>query len=592
MRSLRHNLVARCVVAWLLLATQALADITHSGTTGQTLYARVQTGTSTFVAAALTEGSSGGLGIYTVTDASLVTAGLSSIVSPSLYNFTIRVGAPSTTANDAIVGSNAIGWRAGVELPLLLPKDLALLSIGRDGAVATSNRGYISSAGYAALWASAPQHLIYVRTTGNDANTGTDPGDAYLTIQKAIDEINAAGNYTSTKIDFTGSHNIAGTRLVIPANTWLSGDGSTARGGTSNISCSAASAPTMVSAATGGNVILSGFKITSTVASGSFALPIGYSGAGTASRNVVVINVDTDADSDAAYFSDSTNCNGWWRFYNCGLVSKWDSTTIIQENATHISEFYDCTITAVGPSAVGSATDTRAIAGAGGTQRLFNCTISGTGHVGGKLAYGVHARGSALIEIYGGTVAGPASQPTDGYDFGQTDRGQIVSRSATNTGSTSGNVIVMEDGLDWSKLRNKLTTNALTNTTVSGGGGASSTVDNTEVVESRIIKLSDRNDGTTVGVKPIRTRVGEPLPWWIDTSGIAGGRWLSDVSSATSSTPAELSITSDGVNRELAVIWLNTSAAVPGTTYTVTVDIVPAAGQLIKAKVLVQILND
>lgn len=120
----------------------------------------------------------------------------------------------------------------------------------------------------------------------------------------------------------------------------------------------------------------------------------------------------------------------------------------------------------------------------------------------------------------------------------------------------------------------------------------SRTVDNTEVVESRIIKLSDRNDGSTVGTKPIRTRIGEPLPWWIDTKPIAGGRWLNDVTAATSSDPSELAVTDTGVNRELAVIWLDTSDAVAGEEYTIVVDIQPLVGQVIKAKITVQIKAD
>lgn len=125
-----------------------------------------------------------------------------------------------------------------------------------------------------------------------------------------------------------------------------------------------------------------------------------------------------------------------------------------------------------------------------------------------------------------------------------------------------------------------------------GGGGSAAQVINTKVVPPRVIDLSDRDDGTTVGTKLIRTRVGEPLAWWINTAPIAGGEWLASVSAATSSVPGELSVTDYGVNRELAVIVLDTTNAVVGTTYTVTVDIVPAAGQVIKAKVSVKIIGD
>jgi hypothetical protein len=46
------------------------------------------------------------------------------------------------------------------------------------------------------------------------------------------------------------------------------------------------------------------------------------------------------------------------------------------------------------------------------------------------------------------------------------------------------------------------------------------------------------------------------------------------------------------VNRELAVIWLDTSDAVAGAEYTIDVDIVVGPGQTLKAKVTVKILAD
>ncbi len=104
------------LIAWLLFATQALAGITYHGTTGQTLYARVQTGTSTFKGVALTEGTSGGLGVYSVTDAALVSAGITS--TDGDYAYTIRSGSASDTANDAIVGYGTLGWAGTVERPL------------------------------------------------------------------------------------------------------------------------------------------------------------------------------------------------------------------------------------------------------------------------------------------------------------------------------------------------------------------------------------------------------------------------------------------------------------------------------------------
>jgi lysophospholipase L1-like esterase len=107
------------LVAVLAMAVPSLAGITYSGTTAQTLYARVQTGASTFVAAAMTEGSSGGLGIYNVSDSSLVSAGLTTASGSTGYQYTIRSGSASTTANDTILGYGVIYWAGSTEgLPI------------------------------------------------------------------------------------------------------------------------------------------------------------------------------------------------------------------------------------------------------------------------------------------------------------------------------------------------------------------------------------------------------------------------------------------------------------------------------------------
>ena len=90
------------------------AGITFHGTTGQTLYARVQIGASTFESVQLTEGTSGGLGVYSVADAALVSAGVN---VAGTHPFTIRSGTASDTANDAIRGEGELPWSGAVELP-------------------------------------------------------------------------------------------------------------------------------------------------------------------------------------------------------------------------------------------------------------------------------------------------------------------------------------------------------------------------------------------------------------------------------------------------------------------------------------------
>jgi hypothetical protein len=152
--------------AWLTLVAQSLAGITYSGTTAQTLYARVQTGASTFVAAAMTEGSSGGLGIYNVSDASLVSAGLNSASTGSGFEYTIRSGSASTTANDTIVAYGVIAWTGSAEL-FRLPN----AAPDTAGGLRTSLQGPVT-------W--------YVQSTGNDSNSGLSRTSPLATIAQAI----------------------------------------------------------------------------------------------------------------------------------------------------------------------------------------------------------------------------------------------------------------------------------------------------------------------------------------------------------------------------------------------------------------------
>jgi len=117
--------------------------------------------------------------------------------------------------------------------------------------------------------------------------------------------------------------------------------------------------------------------------------------------------------------------------------------------------------------------------------------------------------------------------------------------------------------------------------------------DNTELSPARVIRMGNRNDGTSVGEKPLRMRIGEQYKVWLDMSAVAGQNvWLDDAETPVSSS-AELTVSSTvGVNRELVVLDLDAANAVAGSTYTVTVDVIPRADQIIKAKFQVQIPSD
>lgn len=86
---------------------QAADAILFAADPGQTLYVRVLTGSTTSVAAALTEGSGNGVGRYAVTDATLAGAGLS---GTAIYPYKVFSGAPSTSADDPVVGVGSLYW--------------------------------------------------------------------------------------------------------------------------------------------------------------------------------------------------------------------------------------------------------------------------------------------------------------------------------------------------------------------------------------------------------------------------------------------------------------------------------------------------
>ena len=105
------------LILCLLFASPAVAGITVQHTTGATIYAHVKTGASSYVHCQLTEDSS--TGWYTATDAALVSAGLNTahsgtIFAASGFPFVITTNATSS-ASPLFTGS--IAWSGSVELP-------------------------------------------------------------------------------------------------------------------------------------------------------------------------------------------------------------------------------------------------------------------------------------------------------------------------------------------------------------------------------------------------------------------------------------------------------------------------------------------
>lgn len=106
----------RVFAAWLMLSVAVAADILHIDSPGLTLYGRVRTSDTASVAVALTEGTSGAVGYYRVTDANLLSSGLN---TAGTYTFKVFQGAtPSTTANDPLRGYGFLHWNGTTEVVL------------------------------------------------------------------------------------------------------------------------------------------------------------------------------------------------------------------------------------------------------------------------------------------------------------------------------------------------------------------------------------------------------------------------------------------------------------------------------------------
>lgn len=112
------NTIKPLLLPWfalLLFAIQASAANVYMyiGPTGQSLYARVETSAGTFVAFVLVEEAGGGKGRYIAYDSDIQDLG---ITDAGTYMATIHVGtSPSTTAEDAIVGSYELVWNGASE---------------------------------------------------------------------------------------------------------------------------------------------------------------------------------------------------------------------------------------------------------------------------------------------------------------------------------------------------------------------------------------------------------------------------------------------------------------------------------------------
>lgn len=182
----------------------------YIGPTGQTLYVRIQTGAATFVATALTEGSTSLLNHYAVADATI--AGLTGMSVAGDYPYQVRVGTPSTTAADNLVGYGTLYWTGSTERP-------ASANVTQFGGTA----GTFAN-GFPTTIPQALPRTIYVDPSGgNDSNAGLTRSSAKLTGASAITAANAGDT-----IRWIGLETLSGTltvnkSLTLEADNWSCG---------------------------------------------------------------------------------------------------------------------------------------------------------------------------------------------------------------------------------------------------------------------------------------------------------------------------------------------------------------------------------
>ena len=177
----------------------------YIGPTGQTLYVRIQTGAATFVATALTEGSTSLLNHYAVADATI--AGLTGMSVAGDYPYQVRVGTPSTTAADNLVGYGTLYWTGSTERP-------ASANVTQFGGTA----GTFASGFPTAISQTLPRTIYVDPASGNNSNSGLTRSAALLNLTNALSAANAGDT-----IRMIGSETLAGA-LTVSKSVTIEGD--------------------------------------------------------------------------------------------------------------------------------------------------------------------------------------------------------------------------------------------------------------------------------------------------------------------------------------------------------------------------------
>lgn len=188
-RFLLALLVALSLSSGPTLSVRGADAIIHADTPGQTLYVRIRTALTTSVAAALTEGTGNGVGYYVVTDATLVTAGLTGTAA---YPYKVFVGAPSTSAADSQVGVGSLRWAATVAvdpLPNVAPG-------GSGGLAIVGSAMTLTAAGVDLVWDEIVAGITTARVALANASASATPETRDLAPTQHVWQLKRSGDGT------------------------------------------------------------------------------------------------------------------------------------------------------------------------------------------------------------------------------------------------------------------------------------------------------------------------------------------------------------------------------------------------------------
>jgi hypothetical protein len=218
----------------------------------------------------------------------------------------------------------------------------------------------------------------FVSPSGNNANSGHRPTEAFATLSKAMSVAQPRDKvFFDGQIDQTQNNILVYDlgldirQVIIPSGVSLFG----ANRATARILSDPLAGNSVTTVNGGSDVYMFGFWIKLLDDGlGFFSHPIGYNGH--PSSNVIAEWIRVTADSDGGYHrSDLGEETGYWKYVRCSFETKYDAHTILGSNPNQTVEYEDCDLIVKGPSSVTPTTIGRAVTAQQGLTRLKRCRL-------------------------------------------------------------------------------------------------------------------------------------------------------------------------------------------------------------------------